>query len=153
MSASAEQQLRNRIEELEAQLGYERELRNEGIAVLNYARLHHQFGLTRGECEMMRLLFEAYPRPLTVGFINDNLPNRNSSAYNRNDKIVDVYLHRIRKNLRTHTNQVIIGTVWGGWRVLTKHGFNFLLSLGFSRSNPQKGITHQLQHSIREHAS
>lgn len=150
MSTSIEQKLRNRIEELEAQLSYERELHNEGNIALNYSRLHDQFGLTQGQCELMRILLEAYPRPVTVGFINDNLSSIYRCADERNDKIVDVYIHRIRKSMRAHTDETIVATLRGGWRLLTTAGVELLRSTGVTRTKCQVTMTRQAPLNVQE---
>ena len=106
---------------MEEQLIYERGQRREASEFAQSYKLRKRFGLTPTQLALLYLLYDAYPRPLSVGYINDNL--QKCSAVERSDKIVDVYVSKIRKRLQAYTPDQVIDAYYGGWRILTKSGF------------------------------
>lgn len=121
--STIETKLRERIAQLEDQLMFEKEIRKDCDKASFYASLRERFGFTPGQCELITLLMDAYPRVLPMGYLSDNLTARNS--IDRNDKIIDVYLSRIRKSLRQYTSEPVFVSHWGGFRALTPYGMEF----------------------------
>lgn len=120
---SIEIKMREQIEELKEELAYLKSIKRESEKAMRITVLKNKLGLSPAECELIILLVDTYPRPLQLGFLNDSLSNRDHR--DRSDKLVDVYLSRIRSAVRGHVNEPVFAKLWGGWRALSQQGVEF----------------------------
>lgn len=123
-----------KIDELQHELSELRKADESARQIAAGLAARRVWNLRPREWLLLEELFARYPRIASMGELNDAVPSL--SARERDEKIIDIWTHRIRARLKLHGINSSIETIWGGGRRLSPQLYTMMKTMN-DALNPQ----------------